>query len=401
MPLRYLSRNPLSASIMTLFLLAALCACQQKNSGPPSPPPPEVAVVKVTSAPVTLFEDYAAQTEAVESVEIRARVNGILERQGFKDGAPVRKGDLLFIIDQQPFIAALAQAKANLSQAEASHLNSRQNLGRFKSLIAVNAISQQDLDGAIAKERADAASIEAAKAQLRQAQLNLGYATIRAPRDGVISKSLIRPGGLVNASATLLTTLYSVDPMYVGFTISERKFGELKAQGNARDPKSGPPEFGIKLIDGSTYAYKGRLDFVDATVDPKSGTLPVRLVVPNPHGELKPGQFIRVILTARQDPDAIVIPQKAVQELQGRHSVFIVGPDNKAEYRDVKAAARIGNDWLVEQGLKPGELLIVEGIAKVKPGALVKPVPSGAEPGHQGQQGPPHSGAGGAPLNGK
>ncbi|WP_148415756.1 efflux RND transporter periplasmic adaptor subunit [Noviherbaspirillum massiliense] len=367
---------------LALLLLAALlqvAGCGQKNQGPAqaAPPPPEVSVIKAATSPVTLLEDYAAQTEAVEAVEIRSRVGGILERQAFKDGSPVKKGELLFVIDQQPFLTALSQSRANLAQAQASHLNSAQNLARLKPLMQTRAISQQDLDAAVAKERADAASVEAGKAQVRQAQLNLDYTTIRAPRDGMISRALIRPGGLVNASSTLLTTLYSVDPMYVSFTISEQKLNELQRHYNLRDARK-RPDFKVKLIDGSDYKYGGKLDFVDAAVDPRNGTLPARLVVPNPEGYLRPGQFVRVIMPGQENPNAILIPQKAVQELQGKRSVYVIGPDNKAQYRDIVANARVGNNWVVEQGIKPGELVVVEGIAKVKPGAPVKPVPEGA-----------------------
>jgi membrane fusion protein (multidrug efflux system) len=364
---------------MLALLLPLLCACGKKNDAPPAPPPPEVTVMKAGSAPVTIFEDYAAQAEAVESVEIRARVGGILERQAFKDGTPVKKGELLFVIDQQLYMSALAQAKANLGQAEASYLNSKQNLARLRPLLAVRAVSQQDLDAAVAKERADAASVEAGKAQVQQAQLNLGYTTIRAPRNGVISRALIKPGGLVNASTTLLTTLYSTDPIYVGFTISEQKLAELQKQYNLRTLKTKTPEIRLKLIDGSDYQYTAKFDFLDPAIDPKNGTLPVRLVVPNPDGILRHGEFVRAVVPARENPNAILVPQKAVQELQGKRSVFVVGPDNKAIHRDIVASARVGNDWVVEQGLRPGEMVVVEGIGKVKPGAVVKPVPAGQQ----------------------
>lgn len=366
--------------ILFSLLISGLSACGEKkqDAAQHAPPPPEVSVIKLAATPVTLSQDYAAQTEAVEAVEIRARVGGILERQAFKDGAHVKRGDLLFVIDQKPYSTALAQAKANLQQARASHLNSEQTLARFRKLIDSRAISQQDLEGAIAKERADAASVLSGEAQVRQAQLNLDYTTIRSPRDGLISRALIKPGGLVVASSTLLTTLYSQDPMYVGFTISEEKLAELQKQFNLRDEKKSP-DFKLKLIDGSDYRYSGKLNFVDAAVDPRNGTLPVRVVVPNPDGDLRPGQFMRVIVPGRSNPNAILVPQKAVQEIQGKRSVYVVGPDNKAMSRDIVANQRIGNDWLVEQGLKPGETVIVEGIAKVQPGATVKPVLAGQQ----------------------
>lgn len=390
-----------SAHCIGVMILApclfALGACSS-NQAPP-PPAPEVSAIKAVAVPVTVFEEYVAQTEAVDTVEIRARVSGILERQAFQDGARVKKGDLLFVIDQQPYITALAQAKATLAQARASYVNSQQNLTRIRPLLADQAISQQDVDAAVAKEGADAATVEAGKAQVRQAELNLDYTTIRASRDGVISKALIKPGGLVNASTTLLTTLYSIDPIYVNFAISEQKLVELQKQ-LKRNPGEQPdkaPPFKLKLVDGSDYKFIGKLNFVDAAVDAKSGTLQVRLSVPNPDRLLRAGQFVRVVVPAVERLNAIRVPQKAVQEMQGKHSVFVIDADNKAVYREIVANTRLGTDWVVESGLKPGELVVVEGIQKVKPGAAVKPVllaqdGSGAEkPAQQQDKAPPQT----------
>ncbi len=361
-------------------ILLALAACNGKRAPPPAPPPPEVGVIKTVAQPVTVYEEYVAQTEAVDTVEIRARVGGILERQAFVDGAKVRKGELLFVIDPQPFVAALAQAKAALALAQANHVNSRQVLERIRPLLADKAISQQDLDAAVAREGVDAANVEAAKAQVKTAELNLDYATIRASRDGVISKALIKPGGLVNASTTLLTTLYSIDPIYVNFTISEQRMLDLqKRLGGGLDAQKGKSlPYRLKLVDGSDYKFSGRLNFVDAAVDPKSGTLQVRLSVPNPGQSLRPGQFMRVVVPALENPDAIRVPQQAVQEMQGKRSVFVVDGDNKVAFREIIANTRLDNDWVVEGGLKPGETVIVEGTNKVRPGMPVKPVPANA-----------------------
>jgi membrane fusion protein, multidrug efflux system len=362
-----------SRLIWLLPALSAFSACTQKNTAPRLPPP-EVAVIKVAATPVTVYQEYAAQAEAVDTVEIRSRVSGILERQAFLDGANVKSGDLLFVLDQQPYIAALTQARANLAQAQAAHLNSRQNLARLRPLLADQAISQQDLDAAIAKESADAAGVTAAQAQVKQADLNLGYTMIRAPRAGVMSKALIKTGGLVNASSTLLATLYSIDPIYVSFTISEQNLAQLQKQFDLRGQKNSAPPFSLKLIDGSDYQYQGKLNFVDTAVDPKNGTLQVRLSVPNPERALRPGQFVRVAVPAERNQNAILVPQQAVQELQGKHSVFVIGADNKAVYRDIGITMRMGNNWVVERGLKAGEMVVVEGTSKVKPGAPVKPV---------------------------
>ncbi len=362
--------------MLPIFLSALLgiAGCTPKKPQPPPVPSPQVSVVRVSTAPVTVYEDYAAQTEAVDAVEIRSRVSGILERQAFQDGAKVKKGDLLFIIDQQPYIAALTQAKANLAQAQASYINSQQNLKRLRPLLIDQAISQQDLDAAIAKEKADAGAVAAAQAQVKQAQLNFSYATIRAPRDGVMSKALIKSGGLIVPSTTLLATLYSINPIYVSFTISEQDLVGLQKQFDLRGQNQAEPSFHLKLIDGSDYPYSGQLNFVDTAVDPRNGTLQVRLSVPNPDEMLKSGQFVRVVVPAHKNANAILVPQKAVQELQGKHSVYVIGPDNKAMYRDITTTMRMGNDWVVEKGLNAGDAVVVEGMSKVKPGAPVKPV---------------------------
>jgi len=367
-----------------LFALAAivllLSACSGKT-GNQAPPPPEVGVIKAVTQPITVYEEYVGQTEAVDTVEVRARVSGLLERQAFEDGGRVKKGDLLFVIDPQPYIAALAQVKAALAQTQAAHLNSKQSLDRIRPLLADKAISQQDLDAAIAKEGTDAANVDAAKAQVRTAELNLEYTTLHASRDGVVSKALIKPGGLVNASTTLLTTLYSVDPIYVNFAVSEQKLLELQRQlkRNPGEEKAKLPPFRLRLADGSEYKSSGKLNFVDAAVDPKSGTLQVRVLVPNPDRLLRAGQLVRVIFPSLQELNAIRIPQKAVQELQGKRSVYVVDAEGKAAYREITANIRLGNDWAVESGVQPGEMVIVEGTQKVRPGAPVKPVLAAAD----------------------
>jgi membrane fusion protein (multidrug efflux system) len=388
-----------AATSIALTVALALGACNGK-SGPPAPPPPDVNVIKVATEGVTLAEEYVGQTEAVDTVEIRARVSGLLEKQSFEDGGRVAAGSVLFVIDQQPYIAALAQAKAALALAQAQHLNSKQQLERVRPLAKERAISQQDLDTAVAKEAIDAATEESARAQMRTAELNLEYTTIRASRDGVISKALIKPGGLVNASTTLLTTLYSVNPIYVNFSVSELKLLELQRElnRNPNDDKAKLPPFKLRLADGSEYKLSGKINFVDTAVDPKTGTLQVRVQVPNPDRLLRAGQMVRVIMPSLVEKQAIRIPQQAVQELQGKRSVLVVDAENKVQYREIVAATRSGNDWIVEGGLQPGELVIVEGTGKARPGAAVKPsvVEAPAKAGDPGKA----DGAGKAPAKG-
>ena len=342
----------------------------------PAPPPPEVSVIELRAGPVTVYNEYVAQTQAPDTIEIRSQVTGLLERQAFTDGARVRKGDVLYVIDQRPFEAQLAQAKASLAQAEANLVNAKQNLARNSRLIAQKAVSQQDYDTAVAQERSSAALVEAQKALLRNTELNLEFATLRASRDGFMSSSLVKSGSLITAQQTLLTTLYSSDPMWVNFSISEDRFLELqktlkRPPGERTDLA---PPFHIRLADGTEYALPGKLNFIDATIDQKSGTLQVRISVPNPDRALRPGLFVRVIVAAFENPNAIRIPQQAVQELQGLKSVYVVTAEDKAESRQIAASYRLGNDWVVDSGLKAGDRIVVEGVGKLKAGAPVKPI---------------------------
>jgi membrane fusion protein (multidrug efflux system) len=325
---------------------------------------------------VTVYDEYVGQTQAPGTIEIRSQVTGLLERQAFSDGAHVKQGDLLYVIDQRPFQAQLEQARASLAQAAANLINAQQTLARNANLIAQKAVSQQDYDSAVAQDHANAALVEAQKALVRNAELNLEYTTLRAPRDGFMSSSQVKPGALITAQQTLLTTLYSSDPMWVNFTISEYKFLELqKRLKHAPDqrPDQAPP-FRLTLADGTDYPLPGRLDFVDAAIDQKSGTWQARISVPNPERLLRPGLFVRVIVPAFESPNAIRIPQAAVQELQDLKSVYVVASDNKAESRQIVSNTRVGNEWVVDSGLRPGDRVVVEGMAKLRPGMRVQPI---------------------------
>ena len=361
--------------VLALGVSLTLSGCKD-TAQPQTPPPPEVSVLQVRPGPVTVFNEYVAQTQAPDTIEIRSQVTGLLERQAFADGARVKKGDVLYVIDQRPFQAQLAQAKASLAQADANLINAKQNLARNSRLIAQKAVSQQDYDTAVAQERSSAALVEAQRALLRNVELNLEFATLRASRDGVMSSSQVKPGSLITAQQTLLTTLYSSDPMWVNFTVSEDRLLALQKQLKhppGEQPDTAPP-FHIRLADGTDYALTGKLNFVDATIDQKSGTLQVRISVPNPDRLLRPGLFVRVIVAAFENPSAIRIPQQSVQELQGLKSVYVVSSDGKAEPRQIVASHRLGNDWVVDSGLASGDHVVTEGIGKLRPGAPVKPV---------------------------
>lgn len=354
-----------------LALAGAGCAKQA-----PPPPPAEVAVIRVQPRAATVTEDYVAQTEARETIEIRPRVGGLLDKQAAVEGDHVARGQLLFVIDPQPYIAALAQARAALAQAEAAREQSERDLARVKPLLAIDAVSQQDYDAAVAKRDANSASVEAAQAELKTAELNLGYTSVTSPIDGVMGRALLKVGGLVTAYSTQLTTVYSVDPMYVNFSISERRLLEIQKQlGRAPNQEaSNAPAFHLVLADGSAYPEPARLNFISPAVDRSTGTLAVRLTVPNPQRLLRAGQFARVVVAAQQLEHALLVPQRAVQDLQGKNYLWIVDREHKAQQRDVVMGSRMGNDWIVEQGLKPGETVVVDGAQKLKSGAPVRAV---------------------------
>jgi membrane fusion protein (multidrug efflux system) len=358
---------------LVIVALALLAGCTKPQAQPAAAPPPEVSVIEVAPRPVAIFNEYVAQTQAPDTIEIRAQVTGLLERQAFSDGARVKKGDVLYVIDQRPFAAQAAQAKAALAQAEANLVNAKQNLARNARLIAEKAVSQADYDSAVAQAGAGAALVEAQAALLRNAEINLEFATVRAPREGFMSSSQVKPGALITAQQTLLSTLYSSDPMWVYFSISEDRLFELQKARRAPDRTT---PFHIRLADGSDYAMTGRLDFVDAAIDQKSGTLQVRISVPNPERVLRPGLFVRVRVPVLDAAEAICVPQQAVQELQGTKSVFVVGADGKVEARQIVATQRLGAEWVVASGLRAGERVVVEGTGKIRPGAPVKQVPA-------------------------
>jgi membrane fusion protein (multidrug efflux system) len=356
---------------LALLTFAALSACSKAE--PPAPPPQEVATIIVTPQPAAVTEDYVAEAEAYNTVEIRPRVSGVLEKQLAVEGRRVNAGQVLFVIDQQPYAAALAQAKAALAQTVAAVEQSQRDLARAKPLTAIDALSQQELDAVVARNDANLASVDAAKAAVKTAELNLGYATVTSPIAGIMGRVQLRVGGLVSASSTLLTTVYANDPMYVNFSISEQRMLQIQKQfGRAPDQNSKtPPPFQLFLSDGSKYPLPPKLNFIDAAVDVRTGTLPIRLEVPNPQQLLHTGQFARVQVISLQDPNAIVLPQRSIQDLQGKKYVWIIDDAGKAQQRDVTLGPRIGNDWLIQDGLKPGDVVIVDGVQRLRPGAAV------------------------------
>lgn len=369
----FLSSSPRS-SRRPLALLCAwglLAGCSDKPA-PAPPPPAEVRVLELQPKPARVTVEYVAETEAFNTVEIRPRVGGLLDKQEVVEGAAVKKGQVLFVIDSQPYLAARAEARAAVAQAQAAVEQAERDYERVAPLAQLNAVSQQEVDAVTARRAAARASVDAAQAALRTAELNLEYTTVTSPIDGVVGRAQIRVGGLVTAYSTLLTTVYDTDPMYVNFSISERRMLELQHRyGITREKPSPVAVFRVVLADGMEYPGPARLDFIDAAVDRATGTLPIRLLVDNPKRELLSGQFARVLVDTDRLDNALLLPQRAVQEVQGKTSVWVVDAEGKAQPRDVKMGARIEGEWLVLQGLKAGERVVIEGVQKLKPGTPV------------------------------
>jgi len=371
---------PLKPAALLMTLLAAACSGAKP---PPAPPPPQVAVLAVAPRAVDVTTDYVAQTEALNEVEIRPRVGGLLETQAVAEGSKVKKGELLFVIDSQPYAAAMSQAKAALALAQAALDQADRDLARVRPLSTIDAVSQQELDAAIARHDSALAQVEAARASLKTAELNLGYTRVTSPIDGVIGRAQLKVGGLVTAYTSLLSTVYSTDPMYVNFAISEARVLEVQRElGRALNQAAkSERSFQVLLVDNSVYPYPGKLNFIDAAVDNTTGTLKVRLELPNPDQLLRANQFARVRVTTQHLKDALVVPQRAVQEFQGKNFLWVIDAEMKATQRDVVLGPRVDQDWIIHDGLKPGDQVVVEGMQKMKPGTTVAiraPVPAAA-----------------------
>jgi membrane fusion protein (multidrug efflux system) len=326
---------------------------------------------------VPIYNEYVGQLDASVNATIEARVQGYLISQNYKEGQPVKKGDVLFQIDRRPFEASFAQAKAAFLQADASAKQAELNAQRATELFERKVSSQQERDNAVQTAAAARAQAEAQRAAVEQAQLNLDYTTIIAPVDGIAGLVRVQIGDLINAG-TVLTTVTKADPIKAYFNVSEQRFSEYSkryADPQVRAEHEKELRFELILADGSTYPHEGELFAADNQVDVRTGSIRIAALFPNPGGILRPGQFARIRVLSEVRPGALLVPQRAVTELQGSYQVAVVGPDNKAHIQPVKMGRRSDHDWIVEEGLKPGERVVVEGIQKVREGASVNPKP--------------------------
>jgi len=357
------------AGALLAFLLAA---CGEKVA--PAPPPPEVKVATVLQRDVPIYVEAIGQTRGSKEIEIRARVEGFIETVDFQEGSPVRKGQLLYTIDPRPFQAALAQAKGVLAQSEAQLVRAHQDVVRYKPLVEKNAIPREQYETAVALEQAAEAAVNAAKAAARRAEIDLGYTKVVAPEPGLVGKTEVYPGTLVGrGQSTLLTHISQIDTIHVRFSIPEKDYlyyARRKEQSQADDAGRGP--FELLLADGTVHPETGRLVFVDRNVDPQTGTILIEAAFPNPQGIVRPGQYARVRVAVDVKKDALLVPQRSVQELQGIYNVAAVASDGTVDVRMVKPGERIGTLWVIDSGLKAGEQVVVEGLQKVRPGIKVQ-----------------------------
>jgi membrane fusion protein (multidrug efflux system) len=361
----------IAATLIACLTLAAAAACSKKE--PPPPPPPEVQVAEVTQKDVPIYIELVGSTLGSEDVEIRVRVEGYLSSMNFTEGSFVKKGQLLYKIDPQQFQAALSQAQANLATAKSRLEKTNNDVARYKPLAEQKAVSQQELDNALSAQEAARFQVTAYDALVDKAKLDLAYTTISSPIDGLIGTTQKKVGSLIGRGEnTLLNTISQINPILFRCAIAEAEYLRI-ARRSQQSGKPGDKIANVELIlaDGTVHPHKGRLDSVERAVDPTTGTLTGQFSFPNPERILRPNQYGRARFVTDVKQDAVLVPQLAVQEIQGLYSVMVVKPDATVEQRMVKAGERVGNLWIIDSGLKPGEKVIVEGLQKVKPGVQV------------------------------
>ncbi len=389
-----------AAAALSLVLLAA-CGASQDQGGFHGMPPAQVTTMIVSPKTIPVAYEYVGQTTGSKEVEVRARVTGILEQKLFREGAEVMRGQRLFIIDPKPLQAQAAAAEAELARAEAQKTQADREAARLRPLAERKAIGQKEADDAASNAELAAANVRSAEAKLREVELSLGYTTVVAPITGLSSRAPKSEGSLVTANETLLTTISQVHPIWVPFAIPESEQLALQKQvaaGRLTLPKDNAFSVTIRLADGSVFPREGRINFTDTRVNPATGSVEYRAEIPNGDGALKPGQFVRVRLAGAVRNEAVAVPQVAV--LDGAQGKFVYVVDRDKDGKDVAAIrpvtlgewvdatdAKVGNLWVVESGLKPGERVIVDGVARVRPGA---PIVADAPP--QGPAAPPGGG---------
>ncbi len=358
-------------------LLFELTGCGKKKP-PPPPPPPVVLVMTVTPRNVPIYKEWVGTLEGNVNAEIRAQITGYLLTRNYQEGSEVSQGQLLFEIDPRPFEAVLEQANSKLAQDQAQEQKTRWDVERYAPLAKENAISQQEYNDAVQSNRAAQALVKADEAAVRAAQVNLGFTRITSPIDGLAGVAQAQIGDLVGPTGPVLTTVSTIDPMRVYFNVSEQEYLAYRRQYTnvaERAEHERTVELQLILADGSVYPLPGHFAFAGREVNPTTGTIQLVGLFPNPTFVLRPGQFARVRAETEIRTGALLVPQRAVTELQGSYQVAAVDAENRVRIQPVKVGQQAGSDWIIDQGLKPGDRVIVEGAEKVKPGMRVNPQP--------------------------
>ena len=367
----------------------SLAACKKP---PPeaAKPPVDVTVVTVAAQSTPVDFEFTAQTQSSREVEIRARVDGFLEKRMYTEGSLVDANQVMFIMDKRPFEAALQTAKGSLAQQEARLLVTQQNLARVKPLAAMNALSKKDLDDAIGNEKSAQAAVIAAKGEVQTAELNLSYTTIRSPLKGLSSFARVQEGSYVTPTQSgLLTYVYQLDPMWVNFSISENELLTYREQiknGQLRFPADNQFDVTVIQADGSVFPQTGRIDFTNPAFSTETGTFLVRAVFANPKGTLRPGQFVKARVAGAIRPNAILVPQRAVLQGAKSHFVWVLDDQSKAHQRVVEVGEWHGDNWFITSGLKAGERVVVDGAIRVGADSKIRVVsapPPGEAPGNE------------------
>lgn len=353
---------------------AAGLACREKTAPPPPPGPPSVVVAPVVQQDVPVSKEWIGTTDGNVNAEIRPKIEGYLLRRVYAEGSFVRQGAPLFEIDAPQLKAQLEQMQGDRAQAQAELAKAQQDVNRFRPLAAQKAVSQQELDNALSAAQAAKATVDARDAAVRQARLNLGWTHVTSPISGIAGAAQAQVGNLVSP-ATVLATVSQCDPIRVLYQISEQEYlqAQAQAQTQAKAGQGSLEDLELVLADGSVFPQKGRVLFEGRQVDVKTGTITTVAVFPNPGNVLRPGQYAKIRAVTEVKRGALLVPQRAVNELQGGFQVAVVGRDNKAEIRTVQTGERVGKMWVVESGLEPGERVVVEGFTRVKSGEPVNP----------------------------
>jgi len=365
----------IKATLLFTFVVFFI-SCKEKQAK--QTPPPDIKVVEVIQKEIPIFKEYVGQVHGFKDIPIRARVDGYLMGIHFKEGFGVKKGQLLYTIDPQPYQAKVAEAMGQLAKAKTELVRAENELNRIKPLAEMKAVSESDLDASLAEQGAAKASVEAAEASLRLAKINLGYTHLKSPIRGLIGKTLAKEGEYVgrDPNPVILNTVSRIDNIRVEFFLTESEYLHFYRQIEKDVEKGKREKVDLELIlaDGSLHKYKGKIDFIDRNVDPTTGAILIQASFPNPEKLIRPGQYAKVKALVEIAENALIIPQRCVKELQGKYSAYIVNNENKVEIRNLEIAGFYQDFYIISEGIEVGEKIIFEGIQKVAPQMEVKPI---------------------------